>query len=103
MKKPRVLSSAVDLIASEVRADARRRVTLGKALDGLDPEATFTVYRDELGRIVLDPQLSIPAREAWLYRNAKSLAQVRRGLKDAADGRTFTYRDAAAMARGTKR
>ena len=33
------------------------RVTLGKALEGLYADAAFAVYRDELGRILLDPQL----------------------------------------------
>ena len=90
--------STLELIARDVRPDARRRVTLGKALEGLDADAAFAVYRDELGRIILDPQVSIPAREAWLYRNPKALAMVRRGLQDEAEGKTVTYRDVAALA-----
>jgi len=88
----------LELIARDVRPDARRRVTLGKALEGLDADAAFAIYRDELGRIILDPQVSIPAREVWLFRNAKALAMVRRGIQDAADGKTVTYRDVAALA-----
>ena len=71
---------ALQLIARDVRPDGRRRVTLGKALDGLDPDAAFAVYRDDLGRIILDPQVSIPAREAWLYRNPKRLEKSYVGL-----------------------
>jgi hypothetical protein len=33
-------------------------------------------------------KISIPDSEAWLYRNRKALASVRRGLQDAAAGRT---------------
>ena len=98
MGKATTKHGTLELIARDVRPDARRRVTLGKALEGLDADAAFAVYRDELGRIILDPQVSIPAREAWLFRNPKALAMVRRGLQDAADGKTVTYRDVAALA-----
>jgi hypothetical protein len=87
----------LQLIARDVRPDGRRRVTLGKALDGLDPDSAFAVYRDDLGRIILDPQVSIPAREAWLYRNPKALSMVRRGLEDDANAKTVTYRSIAAL------
>lgn len=98
MGKTSTVHGTLELIARDVRPDARRRVTLGKALEGLDADAAFAVYRDKLGRIILDPQVSIPAREVWLFRNAKALAMVRRGLQDAADGKTVTYRDVAALA-----
>jgi hypothetical protein len=97
MRKATSENGTLEFIARDVRPDARRRVTLGKALDGLDPDAAFAIYRDELGRIILDPQVSIPAREVWLFRNAKALALVRRGLQDAATGKTVTYRDVAAL------
>lgn len=31
---------------------------------------------------------SIPASEAWLYRNPKALDAVRKGLQDSAEGKT---------------
>jgi hypothetical protein len=82
------------LVARDVRPDSRRRVALGKALNELE-DATFNVYQDERGRIVLDPQVSIPASEAWLYRNPKALASVRRGLKEAAEGKAKRVRSFA--------
>lgn len=97
MRKTSAERDTLQLIARDVRPDGRRRVTLGKALEGLDPDAAFVVYRDELGRIILDPQVSVPAREAWLYRNTKALAMVRRGLQDAAEGKTVAYRSVAAL------
>lgn len=73
----------------------RGRVALGKALKDLqDPR--FNVYLDERGRIILDPQVSIPASEAWLYRNEKALNSVRRGLNEAVEGKT---RKASSFAR----
>jgi hypothetical protein len=75
------------LVARNVRPDAKRRVTLGKALEDLPDISGFDIYRDELGRIILDPQVNVPASEAWLYRNAKALASVQRGLREAAAGK----------------
>jgi hypothetical protein len=80
-------ASELRLVARGIRADSRKRLALGRALDDLD-DASFNVYRDEQGRIILDPQVSIPASEAWLYRNKKALQSVRRGLSQAADGKT---------------
>ncbi|MEO8215577.1 MAG: hypothetical protein ABI718_00690 [Acidobacteriota bacterium] len=77
----------MELIARDVRPDSRTRVTLGKALENLE-DASFNVYRDDQGRIVLDPQVSLPASEVWLYRNTAALKSVRAGLKDASEGKT---------------
>jgi hypothetical protein len=88
----------VVLIARDVRPDAKKRVTLGKALAGLDEDTRFNVYRTETGQIVLDPQVSIPASEAWLYRNPDAIAAVRRGLQDAAEGRTVSLGSFASYA-----
>ena len=75
------------LVARNVRPDTRRRIALGRALADLD-DASFNVYRDDQGRIILDPQVSIPASEAWLFKNKKALASIRRGLAEAGEGKT---------------
>lgn len=75
------------LIARDVRPDAKKRVTLGKALTGLDEDVRFDVYLNEGGQILLDPQVSVPASEVWLYRNPDAISAVRRGLQEAADGK----------------
>ena len=98
MRKAPAKHGTLLLIARDVRPDGRRRVTLGKALEGIDPDAAFEVCRDELGRIILDPLVSVPAREAWLCRKTKALAMVRRGLQDAAEGKTVAYRSITALA-----
>lgn len=74
------------LVARDVRPDSRKRVALGRALDDLG-DASFDVYVDDKGRIILDPRVSIPASEAWLFRNKKALDSVGRGLKEAAERR----------------
>jgi hypothetical protein len=80
-------TSGMTVVARDVRPDDRGRVALGKALKDLG-DASFNVYLDDQGRIVLDPQVSIPASEAWLYRNKKALASLRRGLAEGAAGKT---------------
>jgi hypothetical protein len=76
------------LVVREARPDAKRRVTLGKALEGYPADIEFAVYRNDKGQIILDPMVRVPAREAWLYTNPEALAAVRRGLDEAARGET---------------
>ena len=72
-------------IAASVKPDAKKRVVLPKIqmLEGV----TYHIYSNNLGQIVLDPQVTIPASEVWLFNNPDALASVRRGLSDAAQGR----------------
>ena len=48
---------------------------------------TYHIYSNDLGQIVLDPQVTIPASEIWLFKSPEALASVRRGLSDAAKGK----------------
>jgi len=86
MKSPSRSAFNARLVARDVRPDSRNRVALGRALDELG-DASFDVYRDEKGRIILDPRVSIPASEAWLFQNRKALDSVRRGLSEASAGK----------------
>lgn len=65
---------------TQVRPDAKGRVTLSKLADGI---SSFNVSKDEEGRLLLEPMVEIPAREKWLFENPKAIASVRRGLADA--------------------
>ncbi|MBI4346467.1 MAG: hypothetical protein HY553_06405 [Elusimicrobia bacterium] len=69
---------------SEGRLDSKRRIGLGKIKH---PAAYYRVYENEAGQIILDPQVVLPAAEAWLYSQKAALASVRRGLKQAAEGK----------------
>jgi len=77
-----------ELIARGVRPDSKNRVSLGAAVADLDEDAFFNVYRDKQGRIILEPRASVPAAEAWLFRNKTALESVKRGLEEAAQGET---------------
>jgi hypothetical protein len=74
------------LVARDVRPDSRKRVALGRALDDLG-DASFNVYKDAEGRIILEPCVSVPASEVWLFRNQKAIDSVHRGLEEAAAGK----------------
>jgi len=80
-------------VGESVKPDAKKRVVLPQ------PPATgvtYHVYINSLGQIVLDPQVTIPASELWLFQNPEALASVRRGLADAAKGKVSKV-DAASL------
>jgi hypothetical protein len=69
---------------AETKPDSKHRVTLGK----LPMKAHhYKIFINEAGQIVLDPQMTIPAAELWLFQNKKALGSVIRGLADAKAGR----------------
>jgi len=72
-------------VAESVKPDSKKRVVLPKvpALEGI----TYHIYSNSIGQIILDPQVTIPASEVWLFNNPDALASVQRGLSDAAQGR----------------
>jgi len=72
-------------VAGSVKPDAKKRIVLPKTLVG--EGITYHVYSNKFGQIVLDPQVTIPASEVWLFNNPDALASVQRGLSDAAQGR----------------
>lgn len=86
MIKEEILKDRDFEAVAEARIDAKRRVTLGHA--ALASQVTsFRVYQNAHGQIILDPMVSVPAHEAWLFKNRKALAMVRRGVEDAKHGR----------------
>ena len=72
-------------IPGSVKPDSKRRVVLPAFLARED--VTYHIYSNSLGQIVLDPQVTIPASEAWLFKNPAAIAAVQRGLADAAQGK----------------
>jgi len=70
---------------AEVKTDEKKRVALGKA--GLPKARIYKVYRNALGQLILDPQVTIPAYEQWLFKNKKAAKMVQEGLEDAREGR----------------
>lgn len=72
-----------------IALDSRKRVPLGKLLNGTSANLFNAEVID--GKIVLEPMTAVPEREAWLYQNPKALASVKQGLKDAAEGKISDF------------
>jgi hypothetical protein len=72
--------------ADGVKPDYRKRVILPKSLVG--EGIMYHIYSNSIGQIVLDPQVAIPASELWVFQNTEVLASIKRGLADAAKGKT---------------
>jgi hypothetical protein len=72
-------------IPGSVKPDSKKRVVLPNFL--VKEDIIYHIYSNSDGQIILDPQVTIPASEAWLFKNPEAIAAVRRGLADAAKGR----------------
>ena len=72
-------------IADSVKPDAKKRVVLHSVQ--IQEGVRYHIYKNSLGQIILDPQVTIPASEIWLFNNPEALSSVRRGLSDATQGR----------------
>jgi hypothetical protein len=48
---------------------------------------TSYFYSEEIRQIILDPQISIPASEIWLFNNPDSFEAVAAGLKEISEGK----------------
>ncbi|HSW93306.1 MAG TPA: hypothetical protein VLJ15_03010 [Gammaproteobacteria bacterium] len=68
----------------KVRPDAKGRIFLGTLAEGV---SSYTIIKDQ-GRLILEPNVEVPAREKWLLENKKALQQVTKGIKDSAASRT---------------
>jgi len=71
--------------ASGLKPDSRGRLTLSKIK--LPEDVTYIAYTNDLGQIILDPQITIPASEAWLFVNERAISTVRLGLHEAKQGK----------------
>ena len=66
----------------EAAVDSRHRITLGAAAQ----HQRYRVTTLDNGNILLEPLVSIPARELDLWNDPELLASVKRGLEQAAAG-----------------
>jgi hypothetical protein len=73
------------LISEFAQPDAKKRLSLGKALGAA---TAYNIYRNALGQLILDPVKAVPASEMWLYENPQALASVKRGLRESAEGKS---------------
>ncbi|MDP8258700.1 MAG: hypothetical protein P9L90_04685 [Candidatus Aadella gelida] len=65
--------------------DERNRISLGGVIVKLIKRVK--IYQNSAGELLLRPLVEIPASEAWLYNNKKALTAVKKGLKEASEGK----------------
>ena len=85
MTKQEILRSGNFEEVAEARVDAKRRVALGRTLS--QKVTSYRIYRNGFGQMILDPMVTIPAHEAWLFKNTRATRLVKQGLSDARKGR----------------
>jgi len=71
------------IVFKRVRPDAKGRILLGALATGV---SSYTIIKDN-DRLILEPNVEIPAKEKWLWENKVALKQVKKGLQDSANGR----------------
>ena len=85
MFKQEILKDAEFEEVTQARVDSKHRIALGK---NIPSEVTsFKVYRNAHGQVILDPMVSVPAHETWLFKNKRASRLVQEGLEDAKRGR----------------
>jgi hypothetical protein len=72
-------------ISKIVRPDAQKRITLPNKL--VKEGILFRMSYNSIGQILLEPQVTIPESEAWVFQNPEILALAKRGLEAAAKGK----------------
>lgn len=71
------------VVKEEVRADDRGRVPIGQDIAA---DQQYRVLANESGQILLDPVVTVPTRELWLFRNENALLSLIRGVHQAQKG-----------------
>lgn len=85
MSKQAILKDTEFEEVAEAKVDAKHRVALGRIVGG--PISSYRIYRNRVGQIILDPMVTIPASEAWLFKNREAARLLQAGLADARKGR----------------
>ena len=68
-----------------LKLDSKGRVCLGKLIE--KGVSSYKAYVDEdTHKVILEPYVEIPIKEAWLFNNKGALNQVRKGIEESAEG-----------------
>lgn len=73
----------------KINMDNFQRVSLTRLLSKEERRlfSSFKAYKEDDGRIVLEPYVEVPAKEHWIYKNPAALAALMQGMEDAKAGR----------------
>lgn len=64
-------------------ADKRGRLTIGTVAK----QKNYRVAINSLGQILLDPIVSVPQRESWLWQNQAASQSLKQGLIEASENK----------------
>ena len=72
------------VLKEAVRSDLRGRLVLG------DPykDRQFSIYLGPAGELLLIPVVTIPEREAWLFKSTAAKKAIEKGLMESSEGKT---------------
>ena len=82
-----IKDSDLTRVAGNVKPDSKKRVVLPATL--VREDIIYHVYYNSVGQILLDPQVTIPASELWLFENKEALASVDRGMLESLSGKAI--------------
>lgn len=71
-------------VADGVRPDRKKRVILGKIQ--IQAGVIYNIYANKAGQILLDPQVTIPLSELWVFENKDILASIDKGMAEETAG-----------------
>ena len=77
------VDSTFRVLKTEIQPDERGRLTIGQEFV---KDHHYRVLMNAHGQIVLDPVVTIPARELWLFQNPEAWGSVLRGAEQAGRG-----------------
>jgi len=72
-----------------VKPDAKHRVVLPGSL--VKKDVVYQIYTNLSGQIILDPQVTIPASELWVFKNRETVEMLDRGMAESQSGETTGY------------
>lgn len=68
-----------------LKPDSKGRIQLGRSAKNI---VRYQVIEESDGKIILLPEVAIPANEVWLYKNKEAFEAVKEGLAQSASGAT---------------
>lgn len=72
----------------KINMDNFQRISLTRLLSKEERKlfSSFRAYKEDDGRIILEPLIEVPAKEHWIYKNPAALASLMQGIEDAKAG-----------------
>ena len=67
-------------IAGSVKPDTKKRIVLPNLL--VQKDIIYHIWHNSVGQIILDPQVTIPASELWIFRNKEALSMIDKGMAE---------------------